>query len=203
MEVKHDASYKKQRDFRLVQRALEEKDQNAFAELLNLYYEALYHHLLQKVHSPEDADDLTIESFGKAFRSLDQYSDVHSFSTWLFRIANNHFIDFYRKKNRLKEITRLQSINVEGDNASLELICREPDPEEKYISKEKFSQVRMVVNQLKPDYKEIIIMRFFEELSYEEIQKKTDLPMGTLKAKLYRARVLLHSMLRDQSADFS
>ncbi|MFA8451627.1 MAG: RNA polymerase sigma factor [Bacteroidales bacterium] len=201
MEIKQNFADRKKRDYVLVQKALENKDQGAFAELLNLYYEPLYHYLLQKTRNVEDADDLAIESFSKAFCNLDKYVDTHSFSTWLFRIANNNFIDFYRKRNRYREIDSNKMISCQDEEVCVDIPSSGLDPEEVYITKEKYKELRRVVKELKKDYRDIIEMRFFKELSYEEIQEKTNLPMGTLKAKLFRARILLMSLFERYEED--
>ncbi|MFA8300593.1 MAG: RNA polymerase sigma factor [Hyphomicrobiales bacterium] len=195
MEVNSDSNYKKLRDAELVKRAIHNRDESAYGELMDLYYQPLFIYLHSKTRNHEDADDLTIETFAKAFRNLPNYSEEHCFSTWLFGIANNHFIDFYRRKNRLKEILKAHSINDSSVDSDYEIPCDDLDPEESYISKEVIHHLKKIIRQLKQDYQDMIKMRFFDELSYEEIQQKTNLPMGTLKAKLYRAKNLLQSMV--------
>src|SRR5664279_4926106 len=101
MEIASRLTEKAQRDYALVQRAVQFGDQKAYAELLNNYRDSLYFMLLKMTNNPTDAEDLTIEAFGKAFRNLQQYTLEFAFSTWLFRIASNNCIDFLRKKNRM------------------------------------------------------------------------------------------------------
>jgi len=98
MEVKPTLTDKAQRDYRLVQLAIKEGDQKAYAELLGYYKDAIYFLLLKMTNNPDDADDLTIEAFGKAFNKLDQYTPDYAFSTWLFKIASNNCIDYIRRK---------------------------------------------------------------------------------------------------------
>ncbi len=196
MEVASHLTKKAQRDYRLVIRALENGDQKAYAELLNNYRDSLYFLLLKMTNNPTDAEDLTIEAFGKAFRNLHQYTPDYAFSTWLFKIAANNCIDFLRKSKRI----------VFADNPNSEDDCREDyplnipatakDPEERVIEKQKIRLMREVVEKLKPHYRHLIELRYFKEWSYEEIATELNLPLGTVKAQLFRSRELLYQILK-------
>lgn len=187
-------SDKGKRDLILVERALN-GDQSAYASLMTMYRESIYFMMLKMVRKEDDADDLTIEAFGKAFNRLHQYSPSYAFSTWLFKIASNNCIDFIRKK-RIK-VTSMDSAytNNDGENVSIDVESTERDPEEVAMHKEKVKTMREVVKTLKPRYRDLIEKRYFQELSYEEIAQDMDLPLGTVKAQLFRARAFLADLM--------
>ena len=169
-------SEKAKYDFRLVKRALEKSDQQAYAELLDKYRESIYFMMFKMVQNADDADDLTIEAFGKAFKRLDQYVPNFAFSTWLFRIATNNCIDFIRKK-------KIQTLSIDktpddkkGDQPYIKLESKGLDPEQTVIKEQKIKMMRKVVDQLKPRYKNLVVLRYFHELSYEEISKELNIP---------------------------
>lgn len=196
MEVGPHLTDKAQRDYKLVRMAIESGDQKAYAELLHFYKDTIYFMLLKMTNNPDDADDLTIEAFGKAFNKLDQYTPDYAFSTWLFKIASNNCIDFIRK--RKKELLSLGKSVEHDDNSELAQTLPSPtlDPEEKFIEKQKIKTMRMVVEKLKPHYRRLVELRYFEELSYEEIAEELDLPLGTVKAQLFRAREFLYNIMK-------
>jgi RNA polymerase sigma-70 factor (ECF subfamily) len=186
------------RDYKLVCLAREKGDEKAYADLLRIYREPLYLMLLKMTNDPVEADDLTIEAFGKAFRSLHLYTPTHAFSTWLFSIASNNCIDFIRKK-------RLQTISINNVCSELEdgqndlpIASSNPTPEEEFITTQRVKIMHEVVQMLKPRYRRLVELRYFEEMSYEEISEELGLPLGTVKAQLYRARDLLYNILKDR-----
>lgn len=193
MEVNLNFSEKAQYDFRLVQLA-REGDQKAYAELLGRYRDAIYYMLLKMVNNPSDAEDLTIEAFGKAFKNIEQYTPHFAFSTWLFKIASNNCIDFIRKK-RGSHISIDQG-QEEHDTISDAIQASTLDPEENLIKQQKVILTRTIVTKLKPRYRRLIELRYFKEYSYEEIAEELDLPIGTVKAQLFRARELLYNILK-------
>ena len=194
MVAGNNLSDKGKRDLILVERALN-GDQAAYASLMTMYRESIYFMMLKMVRKEDDADDLTIEAFGKAFNRLHQYSPSYAFSTWLFKIASNNCIDFIRKK-RIK-VTSMDSAytNSDGQSVSIDVESSEKDPEEVAIHMEKVKTMRAVVKTLKPRYRDLIEKRYFQELSYEEIAKDMDLPLGTVKAQLFRARAFLADLM--------
>jgi len=202
MEVNPRLTEKGLRDFELVKLAVDTGDQKAYAELMKHYRDSLYFMMLKMTNNPQDADDLTIEAFGKAFKYLNQYTPDYAFSTWLFKIASNNCIDFIRRKKK-KTFSMNDSY---GDENSHELADSIPsqmlDPEEKIIKKQKILMMRTVVEKLKPHYRNLIEMRYFQELSYEEISKALDLPLGTIKAQLFRAREFLSNVLKDTNEKY-
>lgn len=194
MEINLSLSDKAQHDVALVQRATL-GDQKAYAELMSRYRDAIYFMLLKMVNNQDDAEDLTIEAFGKAFKSIHQYTPNFAFSTWLFKIATNNCIDFIRK--RRGGIT-ISIDNVQGgrEEIPIRIPDDEMDPEESLINQQKVKLMRDVVLKLKPRYRKLVEMRYFEELSYEEISEKLELPIGTVKAQLFRARELLYNIMK-------
>ncbi len=185
-------SEKARLDYELVQKALQ-GDEKAFARLLTRYKDAIYFMLLKMVNNRSDAEDLTLEAFGKAFKSLHQYSPTYAFSTWLFKIASNNCIDFLRKK---KGVHVSIENKEESENSDLiKLKSKEPNPEERLIRQQKAILLRNVVRKLKPRYQTLVELRYFREFSYEEIAKELDLPLGTVKAQLFRAREMLFKMI--------
>lgn len=187
-------------DYNLVNKALS-GNQKAYAELLQRYRESVFFMMLKMCNNKDDAEDLTIEAFGRAFKKLDQYSPDYAFSTWLFKIASNNAIDFIRKKkqNTTFSIDTKGNNNNEGDDHSANIKAGVLDPEEAFIKKQKTELIRVLVNNLKPKYKEMIEMFYFQEMSHEEISQKLNLPIGTIKAQLFRARDLLYAALKNKS----
>lgn len=182
------------RDYQLVQRAIRTGDQVAYAELMNNYRDSLYFMLLKMTNDANDADDLTIEAFGKAFKNLHQYTPDYAFSTWLFKIATNNCIDFIRK--RKMEVLSLDKPVDDEDTMEFSIASQTPDPEEHLIKSQKIKLMRDVVEKLKPHYRRLIQLRYFEEYSYDEIAEQLNLPLGTVKAQLFRAREFLYNILK-------
>lgn len=196
MEINANLSDKAKHDYALVQKAII-GDQRAYAELMDRYRDAIYYMLLKMVNNASDAEDLTIEAFGKAFKNINQYAPNYAFSTWLFKIATNNCIDFIRKK-KANHVSLDQS-NDEHERATKDIQAPVPDPEETLINNQKIKLMRSLVSKLKPRYRKLIELRYFSELSYEEIAEELELPIGTVKAQLFRARELLFNILRHTS----
>jgi RNA polymerase sigma factor (sigma-70 family) len=192
MEINHDLSEKAKKDLLLVELA-KHGDERAFASLLNRYRDPIYYMLLKMVTNASDAEDLTIEAFGKAFRNLDSYTPNYAFSTWLFKIATNNCIDFIRKKQASPSLMDSHPDNLDDITSNIQ--SDTPDPEEILINQQKVIQLREIVNQLKPGYKALIELRYFKEYSYEEISTTLNIPIGTVKAQLYRAKALILNIL--------
>jgi len=191
MEISNGISEKARNDLLLVELA-RGGNEKAFSGLLNRYRDTIYFMLLKMVNNTSDAEDLTIEAFGKAFRNLDSFTPEFAFSTWLFKIATNNCIDFIRKKqisptslNHLQDDIESLTVNIQSDL---------PDPEEALINDQKIAVLRDIVKQLKPRYRNLIELRYFKEYSYEEIASELNLPIGTVKAQLFRAKSLLFNI---------
>jgi len=195
MEVKSDKlSSKAQLDVELVQNAVA-GDQRAYAELMERYRDAIYYMLLKMVNNTADAEDLTIEAFGKAFKNIKQYTANFAFSTWLFKIASNNAIDFMRKK-KLNNVSIDETLR-DTDAIPVNIRSEQPTPEESLISEQKIMMLRSIVAKLKPRYRKLVELRYFYEYSYEEISEEMGLPIGTVKAQLFRARELLQNILKE------
>lgn len=182
-------------DYEIVQRAVQYQEERAYAELMSRYKEAIFNMMLKMVHNREDADDLTLEAFGKAFSKLATYTPRYAFSTWLFKIAINNCIDFIRKK-KLNMLSIDDPIEMDSNqNYSNNLRSGNLDPEEKYIRDQKLMLMRSYLRQLNPKYRLMIELRFFEELTYDEIARELEIPLGTVKAQLFRAKELLTALM--------
>lgn len=184
-------------DYNLIRAALDNGDQKAYAELMGRYHDSVYFMLLKMVNNKDDADDLTIEAFGKAFKRLSQYTPNYAFSTWLFKIASNNCIDFIRRKKMVTFSIDRTFENDEGGEMNMDLKASGLNPEENIIKKQKSKHMHEIVDKLKPRYRVLVEMRYFEELSYEEIAEKLELPLGTVKAQLFRAREFLANILKN------
>ena len=202
MELIDHLSDKAKKDYLLVIRALNEKDQRAYTELMGRYKDSVYFMLLKMVNNSDDAEDLTIETFSKAFKRLDQYTPQFAFSTWLFKIASNHSIDFIRKK-RIKAVSIDQGFsNEDGESYVIPVKEDSLDPEESMQKDERVQRMRDVVEKLKPRYKRLVELRYFEEKSYEEISEILELPLGTVKAQLFRARDFMFELMKNTKGTF-
>jgi RNA polymerase sigma-70 factor (ECF subfamily) len=186
-------SDKARHDFDLVQAALE-GDEVAFARLMARYKDTIYFMLLKMVNNKSDAEDLTLEAFGKAFKNLHQYSPNYAFSTWLFKIASNNCIDFLRKKKGVTVTMEPVTENNDSDT-TVKIRSKEINPEERLIRKQKAIVMRNIVRKLKPRYQTLVEYRYFREMSYEEIASELHLPLGTVKAQLFRAREMLFRLI--------
>jgi RNA polymerase sigma factor (sigma-70 family) len=193
VETEH-LSEKAKVDLVLVEQA-KRGDQSAFASLMDRYRESIYFMMLKMVKNSDDAEDLTIEAFGKAFNRIDQYSPSFAFSTWLFKIASNNGIDFIRKK-RLQVLSMDSGIQTsDGGTMRIDAKAAVNNPEESMMHDQKVLHMRLLVSKLKPRYRQLVEKRYFEELSYEEIAVELNLPLGTVKAQLFRARDFLANMM--------
>lgn len=196
-EINDNLSFKAKRDYKLIRRALDEKSQKSYAELMGYYRDSIYFMILKMVNNKDDAEDLTLEAFGKAFKKLHQYTPDYAFSTWLFKIASNNCIDFLRKKRA--QIVSIDKTYEDDEGSSVKITLESDglDPEESAIKAQKIKAMRDVVQKLKPRYRKLIELRYFDELSYEEIATEMELPLGTVKAQLHRGRDFLFHILKN------
>lgn len=192
MEISHDLSDKAKNDLLLVREA-RRGNEKAFAGLMNRYKDSIYFMMLKMINNASDAEDLTIEAFGKAFSNLDLYTPKFAFSTWLFKIATNNCVDFIRKKQLSP--SPFDNMQETLDNVTVNIQSDLPDPEELLINHQKIAALKDIVRQLKPRYRSLIELRYYKEYSYEEIAAELNLPIGTVKAQLYRAKILLYNIL--------
>jgi len=197
MEIKENFSDRAQRDLVIIKKALE-GDTKSFAELMGYYNDALYFTILKIVNNKTDAEDLTIEAFGKAFKNLSSYSPNFAFSTWLFRIATNNCIDFLRKKKKsIKEISLDDHQGLEFPSEKIQVETEDLGPEEIMIMKQKSEYIRNVIAKLGVEYRKVVMLRFFDEMSYTEIAEELQIPIGTVKARLFRSRDLLLNIIKN------
>ena len=197
MEITANLTKKALRDYKLVERAIGQGDQKAYAELMENYRDSLYFMLLKMTNNPHDAEDLTIEAFGKAFKKLHQYTPDYAFSTWLFKIASNNCIDFIRKKKKYTFSIDQNFDEEEGSEMASRIPSQTLDPEGELVKKQKIKLMHEVVDKLKPHYRTLIELRYFKEFSYDEIAQELNLPLGTVKAQLFRAREFLYQILKN------
>lgn len=198
MELDRQFSDKALHDFKLIDEATNQGDETAFAKLMERYKKPVYHMILKMVRNVDDAEDLTIEAFAKAFRNLKRFKKDYTFSTWLFRIATNNAIDFIRKKKLETYSLNTSFTDESGDSVNIDVEDRNLTPDEETIKTQKIELVRMFVTKLPAKYQRLVRLRYFDELSYEEIAKELDAPLGTVKAQLHRARELMYDLVKDK-----
>jgi RNA polymerase sigma-70 factor (ECF subfamily) len=178
-------------DFDLIDKAVQQKDQQAYATLMKRYKKAVYFMILKMIRDADDAEDLTMEAFAKAFKNLERFKKDYTFSTWLFRIATNNAIDFIRKK-KLKTMSLNNTMSDDNGNAvTIDVEDEDDNPQDVYIRTQRLEMVRIFVDKLPAKYRKLVHLRYFDELSYEEIAQELDKPLGTVKAQLHRSRELL------------
>jgi RNA polymerase sigma-70 factor (ECF subfamily) len=188
-------------DYELVKTALSNNNQ-AYTVLMERYRDSIFHTMLKMVRNHEDAEDLTIEAFGKAFQKLPSYSPSFAFSTWLFKIATNNCIDFIRKQ-RMKITSIDEPVKEDSDeNFGRLLKANSLNPEEHYMMEQRSRVLRNMMDKLKGNYRQMIEMRYFDEMSYQEISEKMNLPIGTVKAQLFRAKELLMEIFKSSEEKF-
>ena len=199
-ELNPNLSEKAVYDYKLVSQAVNNGDQKAYAELMSRYKDSIYYMLLKMVYNRDDAEDLTIEAFGKAFSNLEKYTPEFAFSTWLYRVALNNSIDFIRKK-RISVVSIHSLKDEDGEERQFEAKSDSLNPEESSIKKQENEKLKNIVDQLPSRYRTLIMLRYFEEQSYEEIATQLDLPLGTVKAQLFRARDLLANIMNKKKTN--
>ena len=188
---------KAKRDYVLLRKALDHNDQQAYAELMRLYRDSIYFMLVRMVKNKDDAEDLTLMTFGKAFRYLDKYTPKYAFSTWLYRIALNNSIDFLRVKNNMPQYFEedLYTSNTTS------IIDKSEDnlqrtPEEEIIDKQRLQLLRAAVSELPDRYRRVIELRYYEDLAYEEIAERLSLTLSNVKIQIMRAKQMLAELMK-------
>ncbi len=170
---------------------------NAYKRLLSKYRNQIYSLILKIVHNSEEVEDLVQESFSKAFNSIANFNKEYAFSTWLYRIATNSSIDYLRKR-RLKTFSIDNPIKSKDDEYYVEIPDSREEPGKNVMQSQRDQLVRDAIAQLPSKYRVVIEMRHLQELAYEEIADELGLPLGTVKAHIFRAREMLYKMLRDK-----
>jgi RNA polymerase sigma factor (sigma-70 family) len=192
MEVNANFTENAKNDFQLVLKA-KEGSQKAYADLMQRYKDSIYFMSLKMLNNKEDAMDITVETFAKAFEKLDKYQPEYAFSTWLFRVATNNCIDFLRKK-KLNTVS-IDNMVDDDDDRPMQIKADTLNPEESSIKKQQSEELKLLIESLPPRYRNLLTLRYFDELSYEEIAQQLDLPLGTVKAQLFRAKYLLGNII--------
>ncbi len=185
-------------DFKLIDMAVA-GDDKAYAKLLQRYKRPVYHMILKMVRNVDDAEDLMMESFSKAFRSLHKFKKDFTFSTWLFRIATNNTIDHIRKK-KLNTLS-IENTYTDSDGQSVSIDVEDSgvlNPQDEAIKAQKEELIQVFVNMLPAKYQKLVRLRYFHELSYEEIAAELEAPLGTVKAQLHRARELMYDLVKNK-----
>tara|TARA_B000000441_G_scaffold120598_1_gene95185 strand:- start:316 stop:924 length:609 start_codon:yes stop_codon:yes gene_type:complete len=200
MDYKKKFSKKALNDFKLIDLAITKNDQNAYSEIMKSYKNSIYFTILKMIKNRDDAEDLTIEAFSKAFKNLHKFKKEFTFSTWLFRIATNNTIDFIRKKKLATTSIHTSLKDEAGQNIELDIKDSNLNPNEITVKNEKKIIVRQLVNKLPEKYQNLVKLRYFEELSYKEIAHKTNSPLGNIKAQLFRARDLLFEIMKNKKS---
>jgi RNA polymerase sigma-70 factor (ECF subfamily) len=195
LELNSKFSDRANEDLELVDKA-KKGDQAAFNKLMSRYRESIFFMVLKMVHNRDDAEDLTMEAFGKAFNNIGNYSADFAFSTWLFKIATNNCIDHIRKKRLQTTSLEQTSTSDEGEITPIAVKDHNPDPEESMMKEQRAEKIRSAIEQLSPKYRSLIELRYLDELAYEEIAEKLDIPLGTVKAQLFRAKDMLYNILK-------
>jgi len=176
------------KDISLLIDKAKKEDQKAFNDLLNMYWKDVYHFQLNKGNSEDEAEDITIKTFAKAFDKIHTFDDSFQFKTWIFTISSNLHIDHLRKKK-----TRTVSINKNPEVHRI--VDEEPTPSDKLIQEQNLAQLKAYILQLKPHYQEVINLRYFQELSYKEMSAQMKEPLTNIKVKLLRAKKLLAEII--------
>lgn len=197
---RENASESSREDDLLVSKAIG-GDESAYRKLVDKYERALFYHILKMVKDREQVEDLVQESFVKAFDNLNSYSTNYAFSTWLYRIATNHTIDYLRKK-KLQTLSIDEPVKTRDGDMQMQLRDEAAETDRNIIRSQRQKIVQNAIDDLPEKYRKVIEMRHMEEKSYKEIAKVLDLPLGTVKAHIFRARELLYKALKDKKGQF-
>lgn len=181
-------------DSRLIEEALH-GDDRAYRKLMQKYHDAIHNFIYRMVHDREQVEDLTQEAFIKAFSSLKNFNEEFAFSTWLYKIATNNCIDYIRKK-KLQMYSIDKPIESKDSDFTFELPDESYEADQELISDQRTVMLRRAIERLPEKYRRVIFLRHVEEKSYEEIAAQLKLPIGTVKAHIFRAREILYKQLR-------
>ena len=194
-----DASQSSLEDDKWVQLAVK-GDEKAYAELSNKYQKPLYFHIRKMIRETDYVEDLVQDIFMKAFKNLKNYKNDYAFSTWLYRIATNHTIDYLRKKKL--DTFSINTDSSDEDQAPIQLEDEDTHTDEPMIRRQRKNKVHEAIDQLPEKYRLIILKRHIEEKSYQEISEEMDIPLGTVKAHIFRARELLYKYMKDSIHEY-
>lgn len=173
-------------------KSAKKNDQKAFNYLLDVFWDDVYGFQLKRIENENDAEDVTIQTFSKAFDKINTFNESYKFKTWLITISKNIHIDLLRKeKNSITQV-------LSKDNSdALQVLDESPSPEDKLITEQHLAKLLRDIKKLKPHYQEVINLRYFQELSYKEISNKLNEPINNIKVKLLRAKKLLAEIIKE------
>ena len=166
-------------------------DQIAFTFLLDYFWNEVYGFMLKRTENETTAEDITIETFSKAFDKIGSYNPEFQFNTWLIAIAKNVYIDLLRKKKTSLFI----EITDNEDQQAYNIADPTLSAEDALIKEQNLSRLLQCIKELKPHYQEVIQLRYFQEMTYQEIALKIDEPLSNVKVKLLRAKKLLAEII--------
>lgn len=193
-------SASKLEDYELIGKAIK-GDQPSYDRLMKKYYKLVNNLIYRMIYNKEDVEDLTQEAFIKAFNSLEKFDHQFAFSTWLYKIASNNCIDYLRKK-KLHTISIDKEIDSEDEDLRFEIPDNEYKPDRNILETEKKKIIEDAIASLPEKYKTVILLRHKDEMEYDEIAKKLNIPLGTVKAHIFRGRELLNKYLKDKMIHF-
>lgn len=193
-------SVSKLEDYNLIDKAIK-GDQPAYERLMKKYYKLVNNLIYRMIYNKDDVEDLTQEAFIKAFNSLDKFDHQFAFSTWLYKIASNNCIDYLRKK-KLNTISIDKEIDGEDEDLRFEIPDSDYIPDRNILETEKQVILKDAIESLPEKYKSVILLRHRDDMEYEEIAKKLNIPLGTVKAHIFRGRELLNKYLKDKLHHF-
>lgn len=171
-------------------------DQMAFNYLLDTFWNDVYGFQLKRTENENDAEDITIQAFSKAFDKIKTYNDAYNFKTWLITISKNIHIDLIRKR----KASISNNTHSDHDNDEFYNIADEsPSPEDKLITEQNLAKLLKEIKKLKPHYQEVINLRYFQELTYKEISEQLNAPINNVKVKLLRAKKLLAEIIKNDN----
>lgn len=198
--IRENASASSLEDDKWVQKAVS-GNQEAFKKLMDKYQTPLQFHVFKMVKDREQGEDLVQEAFMKAFKNLSSYNTDYAFSTWIYRITTNHTIDYLRKK-KLQTTSIDEPLKTKDGELSMELPDHSHLADRDIQRKQRKKIITRAIENLPEKYRQVIEMRHLEELSYQEISEHLDLPLGTVKAHIFRAREMLYKSLKDKREHF-
>jgi RNA polymerase sigma-70 factor (ECF subfamily) len=180
----------------LIRRAIE-GDQRSFRRLRTKYHDAIFNLISRMIRSRAEVEDLTQEAFIKAFQSLRHFNEEFAFSTWLYKIATNNCIDYIRKR-KLQMYSINKPIESKDSDFTFELPDEGYEADRELIDDQRARMLREAIDELPEKYRRVIQLRHVDEKSYEEIAAMLKLPIGTVKAHIFRAREMLYKQLKHQ-----
>ena len=198
--IRQQASASSLEDDGFVVRAIK-GDQSAFTDIVNKYQRPLYFHVSRMIREKEHTEDLVQEIFMKSFKNIHSYNTDYAFSTWLYRIATNHTIDYLRKK-KLQTFSIDEPLKTRDGDLQMEIPDENFNTDKPILKKQRSDIIRQAIDDLPEKYRQVIEMRHMDEKSYDEIAEELDLPLGTVKAHIFRAREMLYKALKDKREQF-